>query len=127
MLKKINKSLLWNFLNKPLIVLLVGFLILLAFAKEEKVSCDMVIVPHIEYLKNNLSFSESKLNSYIGLLNNFSLKDIEFKDYEEALAFRNLIFSKEEKYINNKWYEVVFYCEGRKIPTHIPFGEVVSR
>lgn len=123
-LKKIEKSLLWNFLNRPLIIIGIIALFLLLWGYKEKVRCDYMIHPDVDYLRNAWNKTDTEINLFLDLYSKPLVANLTFDNYQEALAAKQLWIDGQ---YHKKWYKPTLDCDTKKIKFSLEPKEIVNR
>ena len=118
----------WDFLNKPLIVALmfalISSILFLKFGYKEKVKCNFMINPDVDYLINKEKMDNDSIHMLIELYSKPFLANLTFDDYQEALAFKYLIIDGQN---HGKWYKPTLDCFTSKIELPIKAKEIFNK
>lgn len=115
-------KLIWEFLNKPLIIGIIVILLYFTLGQKEKVKCDFMVNPNVDYLKSKFNLSEGAITSFLQLYREPFRANLTFDTYREALAFKELTFSSQSNY---SWYTPILQCDEDKIVIPLSINEAI--
>ena len=123
---KLNR--IWKFFNKPLIVaaIVTSIAILFAFAygQKEKVRCNFILHPNIDYIKNKWNYSDDVVNSFLRLYSKPFIANLTFDNYQEALAFKQLSIDGQN---HEEWYKPTLDCNEAKMGIPLNFRDIINK
>ena len=118
----------WNFLNRPLCVTLIvatiSFIVIYSWGKNEKIRCDIIIHPNIDYMRKNLNSTDSEINLFIEMYSKPFYSNLTFDSYTEAVAYKKLWIDSP---IHAKWYTPTLDCDPKKIILPLEIKDIVKK
>lgn len=122
--KKSCLLVMFDFLNKPLIIVIIGSLLFLTFGYKEKIMCNFMINPDVDYLINKEKMDNDSIRMLLELYSKPFLANLTFDSYQEALAFKYLNIDGLN---HGKWYKPTLNCGTNKTQLPIEAKEVFNK
>lgn len=118
----------WDVLNKPLIVALIlvvfGYSFLLMFGEKEKVRCDIMIHPDVNYLRNVLNHTDDTIGLFMRLYSKPFVANLTFDNYQEAISYKYLWVDGQD---HKAWYKPTLDCDPAKIGLPLEPKDLVKK
>lgn len=116
-------KIIWDFLNKPLIVILIIAGIYLLVGHQEKVRCDFMVSPNADYLRNEGNMSEETIAAFLKFYREPFKANLTFDNYQDALAFKELAIDGQN---HKEWYTPTVDCDEFKIELPAKFEDAIK-